>query len=211
MNKLLAVGTLVAGLTLGCSSSSGGGGGSSSGGSSGSSSGSTGDSGSDSQYDTLKGTFVAPGINVTFTGAIRGNLTNPNQTAWNAASDFANVNGFDPPSAVGTGIPAGDTSQVVVNLTDVPTAPAAGTYTCNSNGAYAIVMNFMVNPPDGGTAVINYATGMTTDPCTFTVETPMEVGADGTNLYFAHGSLTATLSPVNGSGQGMTGMLSATW
>ncbi len=203
----LAIFTAVVALAGGCgraeSFSSGGGGGAGSG------------RVSYSQYNTLSGTFVAPGINVKLAGSMMGGFnmgssgTHP-QTGWNAGGPFAPTfaaGALRSPVTVTGEIPEGTKPEVSLSLLTVPGEPAAASYSCmkgSRDGSQPLIL-FSLHAADGS-LVANYNQATS---CTFTLAAPTNVES---NAYFAHGSLNATLelqSPTGGKGG--TGTLSATW
>ncbi len=196
---------LMVALAVGC----GRGGSSSSGGSNGSG------TGGYTQYNTLSGTFVAPGINAKLAGSMLGGFnmgssgTHP-QTGWNAGGPFQPnfaAGMLRTPVTVTGEIPGNDKVDVMMSLLTVPGQPAAGSYACagGSRDGYQPLIFFALHAPDGS-LVANYGAVS----CTFTLAAPTNVES---NAYFAHGSLTATLvaKPMSGAGQSSTGTLSATW
>jgi hypothetical protein len=203
----LAIFTAVVTLAGGCgragSSSSGGGGGAGSG------------RVSYSQYNTLTGTFVAPGINVKLAGSMMGGFnmgssgTHP-QTGWNAGGPFDptfSAGALRAPVTITGEIPAGTKPEVSMSLLTVPGQPAAASYSCmrgGRDGSQPLIL-FSLHGADGS-LVANYNQATS---CTFTLEAPTNVES---NAYFAHGSLNATLelqSPT--AGKAGAGTLSATW
>jgi hypothetical protein len=182
---LMAAGPVAGGCGRGGSSSGGGGGGAGSG------------RVSYSEYNTLTGTFVAPGINVKLVGSMLGGFnmgssgTHP-QTGWNAGGPFA---------------PSFSAGALRTPVTITGGQPAAATYSCmrgSRDGAQPLIL-FSLHGADGS-LVANYNQATS---CTFTLEAPTNVES---NAYFAHGSLNATLelqSPTGGKGG--AGTLSATW
>jgi hypothetical protein len=167
------------------------------------------------QYNTLTGTFVAPGINAKLTGAMLGGFnmgssgTHP-QTGWNAGGPFAasySAGALRTPVAVTGEIPEGTKPDLSLSLLTVPGQPAAASYSCmgvSRDGAQPLIF-FSLHAANGSlVANYNHATS-----CTFTLEAPTNVES---NAYFAHGSVNATLelqSPTGGKDG--TGTLSATW
>jgi hypothetical protein len=171
----------------------------------------------------LHGTFTAPGINATFTGAMIGTYANPNGTAyttWNAdgSSDIA-ATGGSPTAVMATGtLPSGDTGVVTINISHIAAAPAAGTFSCANGGDYQVAVAFQVFPAGGTTAVNQYSTAVgSQSACTITFQAPTMVEESGQGssfaVYFAHGSLTATMAQdIPGANPGTgTGMMSVTW
>jgi hypothetical protein len=168
--------------------------------------------------DTLKGTFVAPGINATFTGAMVG--TYAGFTVWNAgaAFDLSQSDGLPKPlMATGT-LGSGTSAIVTINVAQVSGMPAAATFTCASDETYTIDVAFQIFQGTSTTAVEQYASLTTAATCNLTVESPTEVteGSNGLTYteYFAHGSLTASLpnyAVPGGKANGTTGKMSVTW
>jgi hypothetical protein len=205
----LALFTAVVALAGGCgragSSSSGGGGGG------GAASGGV----SYSQYNTLTGTFVAPGINVKLAGSMLGGFnmgssgTHP-QTGWNAGGPFAPnfaAGALRTPVTITGELPADTKPDVSLSLLTVPGQPAAASYSCmrgSRDGSQPMI--FFSLRAANGSLVANYSQATA---CTFTLEAPTNVES---NAYVAHGSLNATLelqSPPGGKGG--PGTLSVTW
>jgi hypothetical protein len=195
--------TLACGCSRASSSSSGGGGAPGSG------------RPSYSEYNTLTGTFVAPGINVKLAGSMLGGFnmgssgTHP-QTGWNAGGPFDkgfSAGALRTPVTVTGELPPGDKAELMMSLLTVPGQPVAASYSCanGSRDGYQPAIFFALHAADGSLVTNYIATS-----CTFTLAAPTNVES---NAYVAHGSLTATLvaKPFNGGGQSSTGTLSATW
>jgi hypothetical protein len=190
----------------GCSPSSGGGGATND-------AGTSPDGGGYGQYQTLHGTFTAPSINATFTGAMIGSYQD-SHTTWNAAgsSDIAATNG-SPTTLVATGtLPSGDTAAVIINLSNITATPAAGTFNCATDGTYQIDIEFRILPSGSTVPAIEYSSMI--GACMITLQEPtivQESNATSTfQVYFAHGSLTATMGQSIPQGTG-NGMMSVTW
>jgi len=176
------------------------------------------DAGAPGQYDTLKGTFTSTdGITSTFTGsmqAIDGNDGTGIQTTWNSVSTFTRgASGAAPPDPTApVSSPAGDTGTFQLNITMLPGAPAAGTWSCATQASAPDPLDvaFTIKDASGGTYEV-----FTADTCTFTLEAPvvMTTTGGGVSVYFAHGSLTAALSeqPMGGMQGTAKGTIQATW
>jgi hypothetical protein len=169
-------------------------------------------------YDTLKGTFVAPGINATFTGAMVG--TYEGFTVWNAGGAFDLSQSAGTPTALkATGtLGSGDSAVVTINVAHIMSMPAAGTFTCASSENYDMTVAFQIFKGTSTTAVEQYTSLTTAASCDMKVESPTEVteGTDGLTFmeYFAHGSLTATLpnyAVPGGMANGTKGTLTVSW
>jgi hypothetical protein len=209
MIKVLAIAVMATGLLGPCSES-----GSSSGDDTHDNDSSTGSEGGGSgnytQYDTLTGTFVAPGINVKFSGAMQGTYMNPDGeyiTTWNAAGAALQFVGGIPPAPKVTGtFPAGDTATIVINVADIVASPAARTFTC-AGGDYQVTVGFYLHSASS-VLVQDYEA----NTCTLTFSDVKNAGdSEYPSVYFAHGSLTATLGQGVPAGSTNTGTMSATW
>jgi hypothetical protein len=173
-------------------------------------------------YGDLAGTFkvAADGVDVTISGAVVGTYENLT-TQWNgeASPDLAASNGVPKPLIVTGTLPSGDTAALVVNLANITTKPASGTFNCMEIGAYQLNIVFQLFPKGSITAVKEWAPGASLSACTMKLETPTavtETTSDGlTNtVYLAHGSLSAKLdnSPIGDmKSDGSSGELSLTW
>jgi hypothetical protein len=201
MKRLLSLGAAAL-LAVGCGgkgngSSSNGGSGSGNGGTNG---GSNGGSNGGGQYDTLQGSFSShSGIAGTFSGAMRG-------VSGNGLAEWTLVGSFDDGSvapAVTVSNPAGQHAIVGIAIENVPGALAATTYVCSASSP-TILIDFNV----GG---VTYAVqaGGSQGTCSVTFDAPSLVEAP--TVYFAHGSMTATLIGALPDGGSDTGTMSATW
>lgn len=217
MRELLMIGAALTALTAGCSggsttSSTGTGSGTGTGSSTGTSSASGGSTGT--QYNTLSGTFTAPGLSATFVGAVQGTYSSSssvdpsNDSTWTALDRFADPAAQFPTVTVTT--PAGDTGQVQLSVS-IAGPPTAGVHTCGDPSG--IVLLYLPNGNVLG-GYGNYVDG----GCTVTLQAPTLVSSqtlgNGGQLgtYFAHGSVSATLlSYLPDGGVKDTGTLAATW
>ena len=167
-----------------------------------------------SEYNTLTGTFVAPGINVKLAGSMLGGFnmgssgTHP-QTGWNAGGPFEtsfSAGALRTPVTITGELPAGAKPEVSLSILTVPGQPATASYPCTGasrDGPQPMIF-FSLHGADGSLVVYSRATS-----CTFTHAAPTNVES---NAYFAHGSMNATLEAQSASGgKGGTGTLSATW
>jgi len=169
-----------------------------------------------SQYNTLTGTFVAPGINVKLAGSMLGGFnmgssgTHP-QTGWNAGGPFDpsySAGALRTPVTITGEIPTGTKPEVSLSLLTVPGQPAAASYPCTRGGSRDGPQPLILFSLHGanGSLVANYNQATS---CTFTLEAPTNVES---NAYFAHGSLNATLELQSPTGaKGAPGTLSVTW
>jgi hypothetical protein len=172
-------------------------------------------------YGDLKGTFIAPGVSATITGAVVGTFQ-CGMTQWNGegSPDLGASNGTPTPMTVkGTFPAAGDTGYLVVNLANITTMPASGTFDCSGSSAgYMLNVEFQVFPGGSTTAKEEWGGLVTGATCSMTLDTPVKVSESSiegsVDVYLAHGSLTATLVDVGIDGamsNGTTGHLSLTW
>jgi hypothetical protein len=159
------------------------------------------------QYDTLTGTFQSgSGIHATFSGAMQG-------ASVGAYGSWVLEGGYDEQTApvVPVSSPAGSTATVGIAIQNILGGSlSAATYTCDE-------------AEDAGTPTINIEFGLTDSavvygaatslqsggPCSLTFESPSLVKAP--TLYFAHGSMTATLVGTLADGGTDVGTMTATW
>lgn len=159
------------------------------------------------QYDTLTGTFQSgSGIHGTFSGAMQG--------AWvGAYGSWVLEGAYDAQTApaVSVSTPAGSAATVGVAIQNILGGSLdAATYTCDE-------------AEDAGTPTIDIEFGLTDSPvvygaatstgnggpCSLTFDSPSLVKSP--TLYFAHGSMTATLVGTLPDGGTDTGTMTATW
>jgi hypothetical protein len=165
----------------------------------------------DSQYNTLKGTFVAPGVDVKFSGAMQGTYVNPGgqyDTTWTATGGALqfNVSGMPPkPTVTGT-FPSGGTPLLIINVTNIKAAPAAGTFACTNVNDEATV-SFSVTTSAG--AILEEYDAI---KCNLTFDDVANAhNSHYPSVSFSHGSMSATLAQRIPAGSKNTGTMSATW
>ena len=159
------------------------------------------------QYDTLTGTFQSgSGIHATFAGAMEG-LSVGEYGSWILEGAFDGQT--DP--AISVSSPAGSSATVGIAVQNILGGSlSAATYSCT-------------DAEDAGTPTINIEFGLTDSPVVYGAATSLQSGGPcsltfdspslvkSPTLYFAHGSMTATLVGTFPDGGTDTGTMTATW
>ncbi len=158
------------------------------------------------QYNTVSGTFQSgSGIRATFTGAMQG-ASLGEYGSWILQGAFDS----EATPSVTVSSPAGGFGTVGIAVQNILGGSlSAATYTCaaaEDAGTPTVDIQFTLASAAYEASSSNDSGG----PCTLTVDAPAPIVG---SLYFAHGSMTATLVGIGAlpDGGNDTGTMTATW